>query len=144
MTDFLTLAKSEECEAAFYRAFAAADLSLMLNLWDDAPDICCIHPMGLPLLGREAVAAGWGNILSSRAFMAFSLEPIQMHVTGNLAVSLLYERIQVAGEVKTRPPILATNVYRETPAGWRMIPRHASPAVVGMENGASDVPRHPH
>lgn len=132
MSDFLTLAKAEEAETAFYRAFETADLALMLRLWDDAPDICCIHPMGKPLLGTAAVAAGWRDILSGGVAMRVLREPIRQHLEQGLAVSIVYEHIRVAGEDKVRPPILATNVYRRTAAGWRMILHHASPAVVSL------------
>jgi SnoaL-like domain len=33
-----------------------------------------------------------------------------------------------AGEQRPPPPIVATNVYLRTAAGWRMIVHHASPA----------------
>jgi hypothetical protein len=45
-----------------------------------------------------------------------------------LAVHSVHENITVAGEQRPRPPMLATNVYLRTAAGWRMIAHHASPA----------------
>ena len=40
----------------------------------------------------------------------------------------VHENITVAGEQRPRPPMVATNVYLRTAAGWRMIVHHASPA----------------
>jgi ketosteroid isomerase-like protein len=144
MTDFLTLAKPEDAESAFYRAFAQADLALMLRVWDDAPDICCIHPMGKALLGRAAVAAGWRDILSGDSGLRIVLEPLQMHAREGLAISLVHEHISVANETKPRPPILATNAYRRTPEGWRLILHHASPAVVSLDGGLDSPAIHLH
>jgi hypothetical protein len=45
-----------------------------------------------------------------------------------VAVHSVHENITVTGEQRARPPMVATNVYLRTPAGWRMIVHHASPA----------------
>jgi len=45
-----------------------------------------------------------------------------------LAVHSVHENFTVEGEAQPRPPIVATNVYLRTAAGWRMIVHHASPA----------------
>jgi hypothetical protein len=45
-----------------------------------------------------------------------------------LEVHSVHENITVAGEKRPRPPMVATNVYLRTAAGWRMIVHHASPA----------------
>jgi hypothetical protein len=43
--------------------------------------------------------------------------------------------------MRPRPPIIATNVYLRTPAGWRMIVHHASPAQ--GDPGAGSAPADP-
>lgn len=135
MTAELTSGKPEDVEATFYRAFSQADLGLMLSVWDDSPDICCIHPMGRALVGRAAVASGWRDILSGDSGMRVVVEQLQWHAQDGLAISLVHEHISVANEAKPRPPILATNAYRLTPRGWRMILHHASPAVLSLDTG---------
>ena len=53
----------------------------------------------------------------------------QVRSTGMMvAVHSVHESITVAGEPRPRPPMVATNVYLRTAAGWRMIVHHASPA----------------
>lgn len=120
----------EAAEDAFYASFEAGDLPAMMQVWADAPDICCIHPMGKALHGPAAVREGWQGILSSGARLRFVLEPLHRHGTDDLAVSVLLEHIQVVGETGPRPPIIATNIYRRTAHGWHMLLHHASPAVV--------------
>ncbi len=132
MTDKATTAWAtpQEAEQAFYRAFEAADLQAMMGVWDEAADICCIHPMGKALLGPAAVFEGWEGIFSSGQRLRFGLEPLYLRQTGDVAVSVLHEHIRVEAEARFRPPVIATNVYRRTPSGWRMLLHHASPAVV--------------
>lgn len=118
---------SREAETAFYRAFEEKDLEAMMAVWDDSDDVICVHPMGSPLRGARAVAQGWREILGAETEMRFGIEEIQVTRQGPLAIHIVREHIMVPGG---RPvaPMTATNVYRETPAGWRMILHHASPA----------------
>jgi ketosteroid isomerase-like protein len=46
---------------------------------------------------------------------------------GDLAMHVVHEQLAVRGEDDQQPPVVATNIYRQTPAGWRMILHHASP-----------------
>ncbi|MEW5893538.1 MAG: nuclear transport factor 2 family protein [Pseudomonadota bacterium] len=123
-------ATPEAAEAAFYAAFEQADAMAMMQVWDAAADITCIHPMGRAVSGLAEVSRGWREIFASELRLRFTREPVQMVQSADLAVSVLYEHIQVAGEAKPRPPMLATNVYRRTAQGWRLVLHHASPAVV--------------
>ena len=53
-----------------------------------------------------------------------------------LAVHSVFENFSLQGAAPgdARPlPIVATNVYLRTPAGWRMIVHHASPAPAQAE-----------
>lgn len=120
----------EQAEAAFYQAFEAGDLAAMMQVWDEAADICCIHPMGKALTGPAQVSEGWSGIFSSGQSLSFVLEPLHRQVQGDLAVSVLHEHIRVQGDKRPRPPMLATNVYRRRNGGWRIWLHHASPAVV--------------
>jgi ketosteroid isomerase-like protein len=138
--DGLTAEDPGSTEQAFYRAFEEADVDAMMGVWDDALDVCCIHPMGKALTGYEAVRSGWREILSEGPKLRFRLEPLSYLLTGDMAVSIVYERIQVAGEPTARPPMVATNVYRRTSLGWRLVLHHASPAVVAASGLQEDVP----
>lgn len=144
MGDFLTLANPQDTEAAFYRAFAEADLDLMLKVWDVATDVVCIHPMGNVLLGVTAVAGSWREILAGERPMRVQVRPINWQTGPELAVSLVEEVISVAGEDRPRPIILATNAYRLTNTGWRMILHHASPSVIRLDEEAGGATRWVH
>jgi len=115
-----------QAEMAFYRAFEANDLAAMMAVWDDAEDIVCIHPMGPALTGRNAVIDSWREILSGGVAMRFSLEKVQTYVGNNLSIHLLNEHIDIASGNRVAP-MAATNIYRLSAHGWRLVSHHASP-----------------
>jgi len=117
---------AELAEMAFYRAFEANDLAAMMAVWDDAEDIVCIHPMGPALSGRGAVIDSWREILSGGVAMRFSLEKVQTYTADNLSIHLLNEHIDIASGNRVAP-MAATNIYRLSAQGWRLVSHHASP-----------------
>ena len=98
-----------------------------MRVWDDADDILCIHPMAPALHGRGAVTHGWREIFTGGVDMRFSIEAIQHYAQPNLVVHVVNELIEV-GSGKRVAPMVATNVYRLSAHGWRMLTHHASPA----------------
>jgi ketosteroid isomerase-like protein len=117
----------EEAEAAFYEAIETTRLSAMMRVWDDAEDIVCIHPLGPRAVGQHAVQRSWADILGNGAQMRFHIDGVRRIETPGLVIRLVQEHIRFAAEEATRAPILATNVYRLTDLGWRMILHHAAP-----------------
>jgi ketosteroid isomerase-like protein len=60
-----------------------------------------------------------------------------------LAVHSVHENFVLPGQAQSdaRPvPVVATNVYLRTAAGWRMIVHHASPAPAENAPAASEAP----
>lgn len=121
-------ASSQEAESAFYDSITRADLEAMMAVWADDDDIYCVHPNGARVTGVEQVRESWRRIFASGQSLRFELRD-QQHVQGMmLSVHSVYEHITVAGEPRTRGPVIATNVYLRTERGWRMVAHHASPA----------------
>ncbi len=118
---------ADQAELAFYQAFEASDLQAMMAVWDDAADILCVHPMGPALRGRSGVADSWREIFIGGAAMRFSLEMIQIYTQENLAIHIINEHIEIASGNPVAP-MVATNIFRLTAHGWRMLTHHASPA----------------
>lgn len=115
-----------EAEAAFYGAFIRRDLEGMMAVWDETDDIVCVHPLGDVLVGVAAVRAAWEAILRSGQEMKFMVEERHRSQEGEFALHVVREHIRIGG--KQQPPVAATNAYRLTDFGWRMILHHASPA----------------
>lgn len=120
-------ASAEEAEAAFYRAFERHDLEAMMAVWADEAVIVCVHPGGPMLIGRDAVRASWDQILAGGGPMSFVVQAVRHETRDGLAVHVVQEHIR-AGDERPGPPVLATNVYRLTERGWRMILHHGSPS----------------
>jgi ketosteroid isomerase-like protein len=115
-----------EAEAAFYGALTRRDIAAMMTVWDTAEDIVCIHPLGTVLSGSAAVRASWEGIFRSDNEMKFVVEERHRSQSDTLAIHIVREHIRSGG--KQHPPVAATNIYRLTEHGWRMILHHASPA----------------
>jgi ketosteroid isomerase-like protein len=136
LTKPLLFASSAECEQAFYDALESADADAVVDLWLDDEDVCCIHPGGPRLLGIAAVVASWRSILGNgpiniRAASSKSLE------TPTIAVHNVVEEVVLPqGNKQQVVHVIATNAYVKTPAGWKMVLHHASPA---SEAGVQDI-----
>lgn len=128
LTKPLLYSSSMECEQAFYEALEAADADAVVELWLNDDDVCCIHPGGARLLGLAAVMGSWRTILSNgpvniRAVSSQALE------TPTMAVHNVVEEVMLTqGARQKLVHVVATNVYLKTPAGWKMVLHHASPA----------------
>jgi uncharacterized protein (TIGR02246 family) len=121
---------AQDAESAFYEALERCDLEGMMAVWAEDEEIICVHPAGTRLAGQDQVRESWAKIFSAGPRARVSIEQ-QVAISGMmLAVHSVFERFTIpqARAEAQPPPIVATNVYLRTPAGWRMIVHHASPA----------------
>jgi ketosteroid isomerase-like protein len=119
---------AQDAENAFYEALERADLEGMMAVWAEDDDVVCVHPGGPRLTGQDQVRESWARIFAggTRAQVHISS---QVAISGMMiAVHSVHENFSVEGDPQPRPPVLATNVYLRTAAGWRMIVHHGSPA----------------
>jgi len=123
----LVFSSPEAAEEAFYRAMQKRDLDLMMAVWAEDDNISCVHPGGPRLDGRSAVRSSFEQILKASPGMAFRLSDVTHVYDQNLAVHILHEHIRLGDDSHYQPPVVATNIYRLTENGWRMVMHHASP-----------------
>jgi len=121
-------ATPQDAEAAFYDALVRRDLEAMMEVWSDDDEVYCVHPGGSRISGVERIRDSWRQIFSSGQQLRFSLRDQQLIHTMMLAVHSVYEHVSVAGQPRTRQPMIATNIYQRTGHGWRMVGHHAAPA----------------
>lgn len=121
----------EAAESAFYAAFEARSTVAMMAVWADHDGIVCIHPLTAPLNGRAAVAAGWKSIAEAAGQFRVQVELAHEIRDATQVIRIVREYLSVGRESASRPPILATNVYRKEAEGWRMVLHHASPLQSG-------------
>ena len=126
---------AQDAENAFYEALERCDLEGMMAVWAEDDEIVCVHPAGARLTGQDQVRESWAQIFAAGPRARVSITN-QVAISGMmLAVHSVFENFTLEGGARgqrvedARPaPIVATNVYLRTAAGWRMIVHHASPA----------------
>jgi ketosteroid isomerase-like protein len=127
---------AQDAENAFYEALERCDLEGMMAVWGEDEDIVCVHPGAPRLTGQDQIRESWARI--------FAAGPrARVHITHQVAISGMMlavhsvhenfviegqRRAQGLGDAGVPVPLVATNVYLRTAAGWRMIVHHASPA----------------
>jgi uncharacterized protein (TIGR02246 family) len=129
----------EAANAALYAAFESADVDAMEALWDDgdgAADVVCVHP-GWPMLtGRPQVLRSWSAIMAGTSYIQFFLTDVRVRVEGDTAVVTCTENIltAVSESEHTNVAVVATNVFRRRPDGWRLQVHHGSPVLGRLED----------
>ncbi len=121
-------------EAAFYAAFVQRDLQAMRQIWADAADTVCVHPGGPALRGTDAILRSWADILTNASRPEVRYTELQQVLDGALAVHTVEERIRPAGSAREPTRLIATNIYRLTERGWRLLQHHASLPLVDTES----------
>ena len=116
----------EEAEDAFYRAFQNRDAAAMMQVWAEDEGIVCIHPTVSRLEGPAVIGRRWQNIFEHSPEMEFTISDATRTREGNIAVHVVYEHIRLQKNERHQAPVVATNIYRLTDKGWRMILHHAS------------------
>ena len=121
---------AQDAENAFYEALERGDLEGMMAVWAADEEIICVHPGGPRLSGPDEVRSRWARIFSAGAGPRVHITQ-QVAVTAMMiAVHSVHENFSIEGDARAQVPVIATNVYLRTAAGWRMIVHHASPAPV--------------
>jgi uncharacterized protein (TIGR02246 family) len=137
------LASADDVETQFYEALQQGDLARLMALWADDDEIVCVHPGGGRMVGAAEIGASFEAIFANGGVPA---QPEQVHRLHSLGVAVhhLVERIRMPeGQSGARPVdafVLATNVYVNTPQGWRLVAHHASPGAPGQPAPVADRP----
>lgn len=119
----------EDAETAFYTAFERGDIEAMMTVWaNDDQAIVCVHPLGPVLAGLQAVKQSWQTIFARSPGVKFTIARQLQAIDTHVAVHVVHEHIQLSGREQRRHTVIATNAYRLTATGWRMVLHHASPA----------------
>ncbi len=131
---------AQDAENAFYEALERADLEAMMSVWAEDEEIVCVHPSGPRLTGQDQVRESWRQIFAGGAGTRVQVS-LQALTTGVMfAVHSVLESFALEGEAQPAP-VIATNVYLRTPAGWRMLAHHASPSPAQARGRAQQVAR---
>jgi ketosteroid isomerase-like protein len=133
---------AQDAENAFYEALERCDLDGMMAVWAEDEEVVCVHPAGTRISGQDQVRESWAKLFAAGPRARVTVEQ-QVAISGMmLAVHSVFERFTIQGaRAETQPlPIIATNIYLRTAAGWRMIVHHASPAPAQAQPQPRDAP----
>ncbi|MFI1466074.1 nuclear transport factor 2 family protein [Streptomyces wuyuanensis] len=145
MTSRTDVENVEAANTAFYEAMERGDFEEISGLWLDgaeADDISCVHP-GWPVLsGRGEVLRSYALIMANTEYIQFFLTDVRVSVSGDTAVVTCTENILSGGPAEEAGElgplvgqlVVATNVFRRTPDGWRIWSHHGSPVLAESED----------
>ncbi len=131
---------ANEIEQAFYDALHKADIEKLMACWADEDEIVCVHPGGMRLVGMQDIRESFESIFSGGALHVNVLSVKKVESLTSVVHNVL-EQIQVTLGAETQEAyVIATNVYQQTPQGWRMVLHHASPGNPESLQSEMDVP----
>ncbi|MEK8143809.1 nuclear transport factor 2 family protein [Streptomyces sp. M10(2022)] len=133
------IAAVEEANTAFYEAMERGDFDALSSLWLPGEDLTlsCVHPGWPVLTGRGEVLRSYALIMANTEYIQFFLTDVGVSMTGDTALVTCTENILSGGpaeEGNALGPlvgqlVVATNVFRRTPDGWKLWSHHGSPVL---------------
>ena len=151
----------EAANTAFYEALERGDFEEVASLWltpgdlgvdesyhdpADTGVVSCVHPGWPVLTGRGEVLRSYALIMANTDYIQFFLTDTHVSVTGDTALVTCTENILSGGPAPEAGEelgplvghVVATNVFRRTPSGWKLWSHHASPVLTEEEEGEDD------
>ncbi|KOG14256.1 3-dehydroquinate dehydratase [Streptomyces viridochromogenes] len=129
----------EAANTAFYEAMETGDFEGVSALWldDGATPITCVHPGWPVLTGRGEVLRSYALIMANTEYIQFFLTDLKISLADGTAVVTCTENILSGGPAEDGAElgplvgqlVVATNVFRRTPDGWKIWSHHASPVL---------------
>ena len=122
----LALIKTNE---EFYRAIEGRSLEVIDRLWLHEGWVRCVHPGRDALVGWAAVRRSFESIFKNRRVLHVTPTAVDVMVFGEIGVIACVENITLESEDEMgMSATQATNIFRLTDRGWRMMHHHASTA----------------
>ena len=117
--------------ASFYESLESFDLAKMKAIWYRGEGVRCVHPGWEAIHGYDAVIESWDQVFRNTGWMRVTPTDVSTWRVGELGLVYCAENITAKHDDEVGVAVtMATNVFRHTELGWRMIVHHASPAPV--------------
>lgn len=152
----------ELANTTFYETLERGDFDELSALWLTPADlgvdeeyhdpadvgvVSCVHPGWPVLTGRGEVLRSYALIMANTDYIQFFLTDVRVSVTGDTALVSCTENILSGGPAPgggdelgplVGQLVVATNVFRRTPDGWKLWSHHASPVLTETDEDESD------
>ncbi|MGW0735315.1 nuclear transport factor 2 family protein [Streptomyces sp. NPDC002851] len=151
MTSRTDIEAVEAANTAFYEAMERGDFEAVSELWltadegGPAAQVSCVHPGWPVLTGRGEVLRSYALIMANTEYIQFFLTDVKIDIGGDTALVTCTENILSGGPAEDGGElgplvgqlVVASNVFRRTPDGWKLWSHHASPVLAESdeENG---------
>jgi len=113
----------------FYRALENREIETMDALWLHEGWVRCVHPGRDALVGWPGIRRSFEEIFARTRWLQVTPTSIDVMVFGEIGVIACVENITIENQDEMGMKVaLATNIFRLTDGGWRMMHHHASPA----------------
>ena len=133
----ISFTDSLHTEESFYQAFCARDIDLMRDVWSQSDGVICIHPGSHRIYSYELIIASWEQIFSGKEATSIKVDEQAYTIDENIAIHSVRENLSI--EEKYIGSVFVTNIYRNSPQGWKMILHHASPTLSKTDQSASSM-----
>jgi ketosteroid isomerase-like protein len=134
----------ERANTAFYEAMERGDFEEIADLWLDERhgDVSCVHPGWPVLTGRGEVLRSYALIMANTEYIQFFLTDVKVSVVADTALVTCTENILSGGPAEDGAElgplvgqlVVATNVFRRTPDGWKVWSHHGSPVLAESDD----------
>ncbi|QXE35384.1 MULTISPECIES: nuclear transport factor 2 family protein [Streptomyces] len=148
MTALTDQEQVEQANTTFYEAMERGDLDVLSGLWLEGEDdeISCVHPGWPVLTGRGDVLRSYALIMANTEYIQFFLTDVTVAVAADTALVTCTENILSGGPAEESGElgplvgqlVVATNVFRRTPEGWKLWSHHGSPVLTETDEEPDD------
>lgn len=112
----------------FYQALSVADIDAMRSVWHKSQEVRCLHPGWQAVEGHDNILRSWSAIFVNQGPLHIWPTNIEISVENEIATVECIENIDArqteAGAIML---VRATNTFRRTSGGWKMV-SHAAVA----------------
>jgi hypothetical protein len=115
----------------FYHALETLDLAVMDDLWLHEGWVQCIHPGWEAIVGWEGVRRSFEEIFASTHWLRVTPTSVREVMLPGMGIVSCAENITLGAPGDLDMAVAhATNLFRMTHEGWKMVHHHASSAPV--------------
>jgi ketosteroid isomerase-like protein len=116
----------QDAEDAYYDAIEEKNLEALMAVWEDSEEVLCLLPMMAVQSGKDRIRKLWEPLMKDELSLDLQTRHLAWIKTPDLAIHLIEELLQSPGQTEPQG-VYATNIFRRTSEGWRLLMHQNSP-----------------